>query len=174
MTSQCFLNCPIRHTQQRKKTPLRCSVFIRKYPYWEQSFSIEFSKAFSVYKRYYEQIDGKNTDISKEIPFDLPQGWAWVRISTVLSLQAGKFISASEISDEKNEKYCYPCYGGNGLRGFVERFNTVGRHPLIGRQGALCGNINFTEGNFYATEHAVVVDLFSHCSPEWAAFFYEH
>ncbi|MBE6374340.1 MAG: restriction endonuclease subunit S, partial [Lentisphaerae bacterium] len=25
-------------------------------------------------KRYYEQIDGKNTDISKEIPFDLPKG----------------------------------------------------------------------------------------------------
>ena len=31
-------------------------------------------------KRYYEQIDGKTTDITKEIPFDLPEGWAWCRL----------------------------------------------------------------------------------------------
>ena len=34
-------------------------------------------------KRYYEQVDGKTTDITKEIPFDLPERWAWCRLHEV-------------------------------------------------------------------------------------------
>ena len=30
--------------------------------------------------RYYETIDGKTTDITEEIPFDLPDSWAWCRL----------------------------------------------------------------------------------------------
>ena len=33
--------------------------------------------------RYYEQIDGKTADITDEIPFDLPDGWAWCRLSSI-------------------------------------------------------------------------------------------
>ena len=56
-------------------------------------------------------------------------------------LQAGKFIPVNDISDNETEVYRYPCCNGNGKRGFVERFNAWGAHPLIGHQGALCGNI---------------------------------
>ncbi len=121
--------------------------------------------------RYYETIDSKTADITDEIPFDLPSNWCWSRIETALFLQAGKFISANEIHEVADEKHRYPCYGGNGKRGFVDRFNTYGKHPIIGRQGALCGNINFASGDFYATEHAVVVDVFAKCSSELIALF---
>ena len=30
--------------------------------------------------RYYETIDGKTTDITEEIPFDIPDSWAWCRL----------------------------------------------------------------------------------------------
>ena len=33
--------------------------------------------------RYYETIDGKTSDITDEIPFDLPDGWAWCRLSSI-------------------------------------------------------------------------------------------
>lgn len=72
------------------------------------------------------------------------------------SLKAGKFVSAKDIV-ENNSEELYPCYGGNGIRGYVREFSYEGEYPLIGRQGALCGNVNFATGKFRATEHAVVV-----------------
>lgn len=81
----------------------------------------------------------------------------WKMLGEVCSLKAGKSISAYDISNIKNEENSYQCLGGNGLRGYVKSFSHFGEYPIIGRQGALCGNINYGVGKFYATEHAVVV-----------------
>lgn len=72
------------------------------------------------------------------------------------TLKAGKFIAANDIADEYRDGL-FPCYGGNGIRGYVTEYSHKGAYPLIGRQGALCGNVNFASGKFRATEHAVVV-----------------
>ncbi|MCE8640958.1 restriction endonuclease subunit S [Bacteroides fragilis] len=98
--------------------------------------------------------------IDEEIPFEIPQGWEWCRISDVCMMQAGKNITADKIFSEQSEVYPYRCVGGNGLRGYVAEFNTEGNHAIVGRQGALCGCLNIETGNFYATEHAVVVSSF--------------
>lgn len=80
-----------------------------------------------------------------------------MKLGDTCVLKAGKAISATEISQNVNDDYIYPCYGGNGLRGYVKNYNQDGKHPLIGRQGALCGNVCYACDKFYATEHAVVV-----------------
>lgn len=78
------------------------------------------------------------------------------KLGEVCLLKAGKFVSANDISPEYN-KGLYPCFGGNGIRGYVADYTHDGEFPLIGRQGALCGNVNLVSGKFHATEHAVVV-----------------
>ena len=107
----------------------------------------------------------------EEKPFDIPDSWEWVRIGQIFSLQAGKNITASEISKNRDEKHLYLCYGGNGIRGYVGNYNNEGDFPLIGRQGALCGNINRANGKFYATEHAVVTHTFADTNISWACYF---
>ena len=67
--------------------------------------------------------------------------------------KSGDFISASEIAETGK----YPVFGGNGLRGFTDRYNHDGEYALIGRQGALCGNVNYSVGKSYFTEHAIAV-----------------
>ena len=106
----------------------------------------------------------------KDVPFAIPEKWKWEKLGNVFSLKAGKFISASEIFSDGHP---YLCYGGNGVRGVVDKYNREGRFPLIGRQGALCGNINIASGKFYATEHAVVADSNGLIDVDCAAFFLE-
>lgn len=92
----------------------------------------------------------------------------WATLGDIFTLQAGKNITAKDISEKQDMVHCFPCYGGNGLRGYVSSYNREGRFPLIGRQGALCGNINEANGRFYATEHAVVVDTYCDTNIDWA------
>ena len=121
---------------------------------------------------YYERLDGVERCIDDEIPFEIPKSWAWSRLGAVFTLQAGKNIPSSEISQEPHSDL-YPCYGGNGIRGFVSKTNRSGKYPIIGRQGALCGNINMATGKFYATEHAVCVDTYCDTHVPWGCLFLE-
>ena len=80
--------------------------------------------------------------------------WEQRKLSEVTTeFNSGEGIKADEIE----ENGTYPVYGGNGLRGYTERYNHDGEYALIGRQGALCGNMNYSVGKAYFTEHAVAV-----------------
>ena len=111
-----------------------------------------------------------DTSDSRHYPFELPSGWVWTTLGELFTLQAGKNISAKEISIVQNKQNNYPCFGGNGIRGYVTSFNISGSHPIIGRQGALCGNINLATNEFYATEHAVVVDFYCETDLMWCYY----
>ena len=48
------------------------------------------------YNRYYEQVDGKTTDISGEIPFDLPNGWMWARLKQLFSVVSARRVHKAD------------------------------------------------------------------------------
>lgn len=80
--------------------------------------------------------------------------WENITIREACSeFQSGKNIKAEMINDQG----LYPVYGGNGLRGFTGSYNHDGDYILIGRQGALCGNVRKVSGKTYVTEHAIAV-----------------
>ena len=88
------------------------------------------------------------------------------KLGNVCLLKAGKAIKAGELISTWKEGLC-PCYGGNGIRGFINKYSHIGDYPIIGRQGALCGNVNYAQGQFYATEHAVVVSPLIEMNTVW-------
>ena len=83
---------------------------------------------------------------------DVPAHWEVRRLKTLCSMKSGDGISVMSIESAGE----YPVYGGNGLRGYTSDYNHDGAFALIGRQGALCGNVHIAQGKFWATEHAVV------------------
>ncbi|MDE2893761.1 MAG: restriction endonuclease subunit S [Chloroflexota bacterium] len=83
---------------------------------------------------------------------DVPEHWIITRLRRVVGLKAGHGITTEEIEQEGD----FPVFGGNGQRGFTDQYTHDGQFVLIGRQGALCGNVHTAEGRFWASEHAVV------------------
>ena len=78
--------------------------------------------------------------------------WEDFLINDVCSeFKSGKNIKADSISESGE----YPVYGGNGLRGYTSSYNHEGLYVLIGRQGALCGNVRSVNGKTYINEHAI-------------------
>ena len=93
----------------------------------------------------------------------VPEHWEVRRIKTLCSMKSGAGITTMSI-DPTGE---YPVYGGNGLRGYTSNYTHDGNFALIGRQGALCGNVHIARGQFWASEHAVVVTIHSDHVLEW-------
>lgn len=59
------------------------------------------------HKRHYEQFaDGTVKDIEDEIPFEVPEGWAWCRLTNVAITELGKTLDAKK---NKGESYDYLC-----------------------------------------------------------------
>lgn len=83
---------------------------------------------------------------------DVPEHWEVAPLKRLVRMQSGEGITATLI----DEAGPFPVYGGNGLRGYTRRSTHNGQFILIGRQGALCGNVHLVNGEFFASEHAIV------------------
>lgn len=95
--------------------------------------------------------------------------WARRRLGEICSMKSGFSITSDDI-DEFSE---YPCYGGNGLRGYTSTKTHSGKYVLIGRQGALCGNVVLVDGDFFASEHAIVVTPSHNLDIAWFSYILE-
>ena len=94
-----------------------------------------------------------------------PVHWDITRLKRLAAMQAGTSITSDDIESEGD----YPVFGGNGVRGFTSSYTHDGEFPLIGRQGALCGCVNFATGQFWASEHAVVCTPNAKVCSRWLA-----
>ncbi|NUQ23724.1 MAG: restriction endonuclease subunit S [Saprospiraceae bacterium] len=87
---------------------------------------------------------------------EIPEHWEVKRLKYVVEMNSGNGITSEMIKEEGD----FPVFGGNGIRGYYSHYTHEGSFILIGRQGALCGNINYSNGKFWASEHAIV------CTPK--------
>ena len=115
----------------------------------------KYDKLQVLKKAMLEKMFPKNGSSVPEIRFKgFTDAWEQRKLGALcVEFKSGDFISASDIAENE----AYPVYGGNGLRGFTNHYNHDGEYALIGRQGALCGNVNYAVGKSYFTEHAVAV-----------------
>lgn len=110
----------------------------------------ELTAELTARKKQYEYYRNRLLSFSSDTKFE--------RLGDTCRMKSGKAIPSAMISSTISEETPYACFGGNGVRGYVSDASHHGEFPIIGRQGALCGNVNYASGDFYATEHAVVVE----------------
>ena len=127
-------------------------------------FLSSYDEKISIQRERVESLERRKKGLlqkvfSQEIRFKAEDGnefpeWGKKKIEEICShFKSGKYISASDILPMG----IYPVYGGNGIRGYANHFNHNGDYIVIGRQGALCGNVRRISGLNYCTEHAIAV-----------------
>lgn len=97
----------------------------------------------------------------------IPNEWEIKQLHTITdNFKSGEGITSPQIFDEGD----FPVYGGNGLRGFANSYTHDGEYILIGRQGALCGNIVMVKGKIYISEHAIAVSVNGKTDLNWLGY----
>ena len=122
----------------------------------------ELQKLDDLIKARFVEMFGDPITNSKGLPIE--------KMDKRFFLKAGITTSADDIHEYTSGEYEVPCYGGNGIRGYVESKSYEGDYPIIGRQGALCGNVQYASGEFHATEHAVLVSMLKDDNTLWAYY----
>ena len=142
---------PVPHIEEQRKIGL----FLTQLDHLITLHQRKYDKLQVLKKAMLEKMFPKNGSSVPEIRFKgFTDAWEQRKLGALcVEFKSGDFISASDIAENE----AYPVYGGNGLRGFTNHYNHDGEYALIGRQGALCGNVNYAVGKSYFTEHAVAV-----------------
>ena len=118
----------------------------------------------SPYQKYTEHFaDGSSKDITDEIPFDIPENWAWCRLGTLLINRDGerKPLSSSVRSKQNEKKYDY--YGATGVIDKIDSYIFSEKLLLVGEDGAnllskIKPNAFFAEGKYWVNNHAHILD----------------
>lgn len=101
----------------------------------------------------------------------IPVEWDFLPLSSITTnFKSGEGITSEDISKDGE----FPVYGGNGLRGYTSSYTHDGPYLLIGRQGALCGNIILTTGKVYVSEHAIAVSASKGNDIQWLGYLLDY
>lgn len=82
---------------------------------------------------------------------------------------SGEFRSGNLIRTEKSSDYQYPVIGGNGVLGYTNSNNSEDNLIIIGRVGALCGNVHYVKESAWITDNALRIDDIRKFQPEFLA-----
>ena len=88
-----------------------------------------------------------------EIPFEIPEHWAWCRLGEIINISSGDGLTASQM--DKNGTI--PVYGGNGINGYHNKYTIDKETIVIGRVGYYCGCVHLTSKYAWVTDNAFIV-----------------
>lgn len=96
--------------------------------------------------------------LDDEIAYEIPDSWEWVRLGEIIKVTSGKNLTKKEMYEDG----FYPVYGGNGITGRYNEFNTENDTLIIGRVGYYCGSVHLSQTKSWVTDNAFKVDFSTH------------
>lgn len=85
----------------------------------------------------------------------IPADWAVRKLSWVSRCNSGTSISTAKFALTSSEDLNIPVIGGNGVTGYTNVANINTPRIIIGRVGALCGNVHLVQEPAWITDNAL-------------------
>ncbi len=82
---------------------------------------------------------------------EIPEHWEVKKLKYCLKIQSGKGITNEELKPDGG----FAVYGGNGIMGYTDKYTSEGIDLIIGRVGALCGNVHLIFGKKWISDNAL-------------------
>jgi len=82
------------------------------------------------------------------ILFDLPRSWVRCRFGDLINISSGDGLTSKQMIEGD-----IPVFGGNGINGYHNEYNTSEETVTIGRVGAYCGAVHLTPQFSWITDN---------------------
>lgn len=89
----------------------------------------------------------------------IPEDWEIKRLGEIFKLTSGK-TKPNNLEENQTEKKYRPVYGGNGIIGYSEKYNSSEEIILIGRVGEYCGVTRYINEICWITDNALYTKVF--------------
>ena len=84
---------------------------------------------------------------TEEIPFDIPENWAWCKLGEIVTMIYGYSLTRSQTKPNAP----YPVFGSTGIVGYYDTFLTDKRTIIVGRKGS-SGALNRCKSPSWTTD----------------------
>lgn len=81
--------------------------------------------------------------------------WNTSKLKYIASIRSGSALPINNIKKDA----LYEVYGGNGCMGRADEYNTESPAIIIGRVGALCGNVHLIKTKKWVTDNALILNI---------------
>lgn len=85
----------------------------------------------------------------------IPEHWEVRRLKYIGTINSGDSITNKDLKEFDK----YPVWGGNGLMGYTNKYNKDKNAIIIGRVGALCGNVRYLSSPTFITDNALIYNI---------------
>ncbi|EDW3020615.1 restriction endonuclease subunit M, partial [Salmonella enterica] len=76
-----------------------------------------------------------------------------IKIGNIAKINSGKLLQKNKLLSEGP----IPVYGGNGIIGYNDEAMEYGENIVIGKVGALCGNVRYVQGDIWVTNNSLIL-----------------
>ncbi len=115
----------------------------------------EIDKFIRNKERLIELVEKHKREVIRE---KIDSGAIEIKLKYILRIQNGDGISSELVKDEGE----YEVFGGNGILGYFNKFNVSNETLIIGRVGALCGNVHYVNKKVWVNDNAMFVKTKHH------------
>lgn len=103
----------------------------------------------------------------------VPAHWEVVPLRWFISIASGDFIETSAVSGNRSNERPYPVIGGNGVMGYAGVYNSTEITVVVGRVGALCGNVHIVNEPAWITDNALMITSIRELSQKFLSIQFE-